>query len=172
LFQQPPLSQGKVTNLIEAVGLLLGDPLLDTGALSDLKDKLGCLLNSLETVLASLVKDAKWRAARDADAGPAPGAFGFLTASCLDNQSVVYKAQVAMVVPKFAKIWSIMASTPYHMPVSLSLFMPNTSWERHRYLEELQLPDPAAVVKAAASAASPGWCAARPRCPSGRTALR
>lgn len=164
MFQQPPLSQGKVTNLIEAVGLLLGDPLLDTGALSDLKDKLGCLLNSLETVLASLVKDAKGRAARDADAGPAPGAFGFLTASCLDNQSVVYKAQVAMVVPKFAKIWSIMASTPYHMPVSLSLFMPNTSWERHRYLEELQLPDPAAVVKVAVggSIGSLSWVVRRP----------
>jgi len=88
-------------------------------------------------VLASLVKDAKGRAARDADAGPAPGAFGFLTASCLDNQSVVYKAQVAMVVPKFAKIWSIMASTLTRRVTCLQL----TERARARVQAVLQQPE-------------------------------
>ena len=84
--------------------------MLDQDALSDLKDKLRGLLRSLTTVMASLVKEAKDQAARDADAGPTPGAYGFLAAASMDNRSVAYKSPAVMIDPKYTNLQSILAS--------------------------------------------------------------
>ena len=69
-LQQPVLSQEKIEQLTQVLGLFLVDPLLDAGTLSELKEKLGGLMGSLTKVVASLVADAKAKAARDATLGP------------------------------------------------------------------------------------------------------
>ena len=57
-FQQPVLSQEKVEQLTQVVSLLLVDPLLDVGTLSELKEKVGGLMRSLTTVMAKRLKCA------------------------------------------------------------------------------------------------------------------